>query len=375
MNSSVGMKILLISNCPLDPNQGSGYVICGYVQRMQNRGHVIEAYGPDDVIWFPKMRRLKRLRLLLGYTFATLKQVLSKKFDLIELWGGPGWLAVVLLKWIPRRSFVVVARSNGLEPHYSCVTNSRRLFDSRKSMASVPDTAVELGFRKSNALTVVSRFDEEFAKARNYQPSDRILAIENPLEESWLGQQVNLEREHIVGFVGTWLTRKGSDLLPRVILDVLRRVPSSRFLIIGVGDAVRESIRKEFPDENKVEIIGSCSRDELRYHYSRMAVLLAPSIYESFGLVFAEGMACGAALVSTPVGFAAGLKDGIEFAKINNRNSEEIASTVCNLLTDEPRRKKIALAGYQKVQTLVWGDAVDRLETFYRQLLTKNSRA
>jgi glycosyltransferase involved in cell wall biosynthesis len=240
-------------------------------------------------------------------------------------------------------------------------------------MASLPSSAVELGFQKSDALTVVSRFDDEFAKARNYQPSDRILAIDNPLEESWLGQNVNLEREQIVGFVGTWLTGKGADLLPCVLLDVLRQAPSSRFLLVGVGDAARASIRKEFPDESKVEIIGSCPRDELRYHYSRMAVLLAPSIYESFGLVFAEGMACGAALVSTPVGFAAGLKDGIEFAKINNRNSEEIASTVCSLLSDEPRRKKIALAGYQRVQALVWGDAVDRLETFYRQLLINAS--
>ena len=27
---------------------------------MQNRGYVIDAYGPDDVIWFPKMGRLRR---------------------------------------------------------------------------------------------------------------------------------------------------------------------------------------------------------------------------------------------------------------------------------------------------------------------------
>ena len=367
------MKILLISNCPLDPNQGSGYVICGYAQRMQNRGHVIEAYGPDDVIWFPKMGRLKRLRLLLGYTFATLNQALRKKFDVIELWGGPGWLAVVLLKWIPRSSFVVVARANGLEPHYLCVMNSGRLFDSRESMASVPSTAVERGFQKSDALTVVSRFDDEFAKARNYQPSDRILAIDNPLEEIWLGQQLNLEREQIVGFVGNWLKNKGSDLLPRVIHNVLKSSPSSRFLVIGVGDAAGELIRMEFPDESRVEIIGSCPRDELRYHYGRMAVLLAPSIYESFGLVFAEGMACGTALVSTSVGFAAGLKDEIEFVKINNRSTDEISSIVCSLLSDEPRRKKIAMAGYQRVQSLVWDDAVDKLEAFYRKLLIKTS--
>jgi hypothetical protein len=31
--------------------------------------------------------------------------------------------------------------------------------------------------------------------------------------------------------------------------------------------------------------------------------------------------------------------------------------------------KKIAMAGYQRVQSLVWNDAVDRLEDFYGELL------
>ncbi len=199
---------------------------------MQNRGHVIEAYGPDDVIWFPKMGRLKRLRLLLGYTFATLNQALRKKFDLIELWGGPGWLAVVLLKWIPRSSFVVVARSNGLEPHYSCVMNSGRLFDSRESMASLPSTAVELGFQKSDALTVVSRFDDEFAKARNYQPSDRILAIRSVHAPDLVADRARFPQEGCLGFVGV---RSGDCAfgMGHVPVDSIKGEP----IALATGDA------------------------------------------------------------------------------------------------------------------------------------------
>ena len=370
VNSSVGMKILLISNCPLDPNQGSGYVICGYAQRMPNRGHVIEAYGPDDVIWFPKMGRLRRLRLLLGYTFATLNQALRKKFDVIELWGGPGWLAILFLKCVPKRPFIIVARSNGLESHCNAIMiTNRSVTLARGFVAKTIESLVEIGFRRSDALTLVGAFDLQFARMRHYQTNDKILTIENPLDEEWLNQEIDFERQPIVGFVGSWLTRKGADLLPTVMLTVLKNAPSSKFLLVGVGDAAAVSIRESFPDNGIVEIIGCCPRDELRYHYSRMAILLAPSIYESFGLVLAEAMSCGAALVSTRVGFAAGLRDGTEFVKIGTLDSVEIASILCRLLTDEPHRKKIAMAGYQRVQSLVWNDAVDRLEDFYGELL------
>jgi len=362
------MKILLVSNCSLNPNQGSGYVICGFAERMRERGHVVEAYGPEDFIWLPKMRRLKRLRLLLGYTWTALRRTFGGSFNVVELWGGPGWLSILLLSLIPKRSFLLVSRSNGLEPHYSHVMRRKCLFESQDQMRTAKSTLEEIGYRRCDALTLVGKFDEDYATARSYLPFKQILAIENPLEEEWLRQEVDLDRGQVVGFVGTWIVRKGADIFPDAMRLVIKTAPKVRFIIIGVGEESAALLRAEFPDPRKVEIIPGCSRTELRMHYHRMSILIAPSIYESFGLIFAEAMSCGVALIATPVGFAAGLESGVEFSAIESRTSLEVARLITNFLDDDSYRRQIADAGYQRIQSLQWDEATRQIESLYANL-------
>jgi len=339
---------------------------------MRRGGHKVEAHGPDDFIWFPRLRRLKRLRLLLGYTWTVLRRVLGGRFEVIELWGGPGWMACWILSLIPWRRFVIVSRSNGLEPHYKHVLRLGRAIGTATEIAALGGTLEEIGYRRCDALTLVSHFDEVFAHARHYKGKnerERVIVIENPLEDDWLGQEINFVREPVIGFVGSWIERKGSGILPEVMRRVLDAMPNVRFLLIGIGEETSRRLRRDFPDPNLVEIIPFCPRSELRNHYRRMAVLIAPSIYESFGLTFAESMACGAALAATPVGFAAGLIDGREFRAINEGSPAGITALIGELLGDMPNRQRIAEAGFKRVQSLCWSDAARRIISLYERLL------
>ncbi len=361
------MRILVISNCPLDPDQGSGYVITGYAQRMRERGHEVTAFGIEHFTPFQRMRRLTRIRRLLGYAYTALRHARGSSYDIVELWGAEGWLALLGLRLWGRQRPVPVSRSNGLETHWHQMLRSAdpswfvRL---QRFVQELP----EIAFRGCAALTVVSQFDARFARLRRYQPDPRLLVMENALQPNWLRQSPRFEREPVIGFVGAWLPNKGSELMVGVIQQVLANIPSARFLLVGIGTQGQTALALAFPGDTRVEVVAHCPRAELRAHYHRMAMLLMPSVFESFGLVAAEAMSCGAALVATPVGFAADLGSD-ECAHLEERTSHHIVQTLTALLRDEPRRQALARAGHARVQTLEWSSATDKLEALYRTLL------
>lgn len=365
------LRVLVVSNCPLNENQGSGYVICGYASQLVGRGHEVTAFDPEQMILLPGMYRFKRLRLLFGYTWTALRQGLFGQFDIIELWGGPGWLACLILTGVPGRRYRVISRSNGLESYCSEILDQAD--NSNRSGRSVFSfhRLCEIGFRRADGLSVVSMFDAIYASKSNFQPEGRLIAIDNPLSESWLGLDVNYSREPIIGFVGSWLDRKGADILPSVVQEVLQRHDSVKFVLAGVGDAGKSAMRDLLGTHPRVTVLDPVERQALRHLYDTFFVILVPSVYESFGLVSAEGMACGAALVATPVGFAAGLRDGHEYISLPNRTTNAISSALLDLLADENERQRIAKAGYLRVQSLSWELAVDRLESFYRSILDR----
>jgi glycosyltransferase involved in cell wall biosynthesis len=362
------VRILLLSNCPLDRNQGSGYVMLGYAERMRARGHCVVGLGIEHFTPFPGMRRLTRVRRLAGFTWTALRLARPEDYDVVELWGAEGWLAVLLLSWIGRCRPLPVSRSNGLETHWASrtraaegivVTAGERFSDRLK----------EIAFRRAQALTVVSHFDGRFAASKRYQPDSRLLVLENPLDSEWLGQAPMFDREPLVGFVGGWLARKGCERIPEVIGLVLAERPGARFVLIGIGEAGEQAIGAAFGDDPRIQVVRFAPRAQIREQFHRMAVLMMPSFFESFGLVAAEAMACGAALAAAPTGLAADL--GLdEYERIGDLTSSGIAGAVLRLLRNEQRRQQIARAGHARVQSLRWEEAVDRLETTYQTLLT-----
>ena len=62
-----------------------------------------------------------------------------------------------------------------------------------------------------------------------------------------------------------------------------------------------ESIRKKKLAE-KVIFLGSKKQSQLRRYYSAADALVVPSVYESFGLVAMEALACGTPVIASRIG-------------------------------------------------------------------------
>lgn len=360
------MHILTVSNVPLDPALGSGYVISGYVDQLRARGHTVATLEPRDYLPWPRLRVARRLRTLLGYTAATRRALAREHFDLVELWGGESWRIASELAARHTRP-LLIGRSNGLETHAEAEMQRHGVAPEPGLPARCLDRwqRVEWAFRRVDALTVVGDYERDYALRHGYQKAERLLSLENPLPDDWLAQTAAPDRSPVIGFFGSWLPRKGSFLLPAVIRRVLEAHPDCRARLVGPAP---DAIRPLFPDafHARIECLPfTREKARLRQLYAGTPIVLLPSAYESFGLVAAEALACGCALVASPTGLAASLVPDEEAVIVGARDAGDWTRAVLGVLDDHARRQRIAAAGQARVQRLRWSSMTETLEAAY----------
>jgi glycosyltransferase involved in cell wall biosynthesis/GT2 family glycosyltransferase len=111
-------------------------------------------------------------------------------------------------------------------------------------------------------------------------------------------------------FVGRLEKRKGIDTLFESIPCVIHHVPDVRFTIVG-GDTPHPSgvsykhyllrnLDKKY--HGYVDFKGFVSNSDLQDYYRRCDLFVAPSLYESFGLIYLEAMAWGKPVIGSDVG-------------------------------------------------------------------------
>lgn len=360
------LRILTLSNAPLDPGQGSGYVILGYARELRRLGHHVDAVDPRSLELPRGGPRAARYRQILGMAVAALSRV--GRYDIIEFYGGEAWLAVEVLRRVRGGKVpLLIAHSNGVEPHCERLLRALEMPNQMRLDLSM---LYARGFRGADGLVTVSAFDRDFAVAERYLPPPRIIAIENPLPSAYLNLTIELDRPRQILFCGTWLPRKGVGTLAAGCSQFLAANPSWRLVLAGVGSSFQKQQFFQHDVLKQVEVAADLGREtgllEL-YRNSRLAV--QTSLYESFGLAAAEAMACGCALVATRVGFAASLLAGKEALLTKPGSEDELAAALQRMAADDELRRRIALGGYQRVQSLEWSRAGESLAATYQEWL------
>lgn len=357
------LRILTLANALLDESSGSGYVICNYARGLRALGHEVTLLGPPDYEPFFGRARAIRYRQAFGLARAAWR-ARRAGYDILEFYGGEAWLALLLLRRFRRRSFLLVSHSNGLETHSEEAMAA--LGGPRRSYQWSHARLHAAGFRRADALVTVGGYDADYARRAGYVPEERLLALDNPLPDTYLGRPFVAERPQRVGFCGAWIERKGVVALAAGVSAFLRRFPAWRFALAGVGEGF--AVARHFPADvhDRIEVIPQAEREGgLAAFYETVAVLVVPSLYESFGLVTAEALACGCAVVATPVGFARDLRGGEEAIHLHAPVVAQIEQALIRLAQDESLRRRLAQAGHRRVQALRWPEAIRRLEAAY----------
>ena len=117
--------------------------------------------------------------------------------------------------------------------------------------------------------------------------------------------------------------------------------------------------------DGNVRFAGTVPHGELPWHYNAADVLLAPSYYESFGLVALEALACGTPVVAARTGGLSTLvRDGETGYLVPLHTPECYADRIEVLLANDALREAMGRAGRQRAEALAWdavGPAVRRV--------------
>ena len=101
--------------------------------------------------------------------------------------------------------------------------------------------------------------------------------------------------------------------------------------------------------------------------YSHATVFCCPSIYEPFGIINLEAMACGTAVVASAVGgIVEVVEDGKTGIQVAPARSDELAVAIRRLLDDPAQARAMGQAGRRRVEDkFSWASVAERTEGVY----------
>jgi D-inositol-3-phosphate glycosyltransferase len=205
-----------------------------------------------------------------------------------------------------------------------------------------------------------------------------------PIPSDEAKQFIGLKPEdRMVLFVGRIEPLKGVDTLIHAMscsdLQNLHR-PVQLAIIGGEPDALPEDMSDEMTrlqnlcDElcmgGMVVFHGKRGQDTLPYYYSAAEVLVMPSLYESFGMVALEAMACGTPVIASEVGGLGYLvKDGVTGYTIPDSDPEALCDKLSGLLVDTHLRETMGLAASKYALDYAWDKIASQITDVYQGLV------
>jgi len=194
---------------------------------------------------------------------------------------------------------------------------------------------------------------------------------------------IGLPPDHsMVLFVGRIQPIKGIDLLIRAMALLLERNPwlrneTSLVIIGGHGDPAADgemqrlnALREELGVGDLVAFLGSRDQDTLVDYYNAATTVVAPSHYESFGMVALEAMACGTPVIATDVGgLSLNVADGFNGYLVESGDVEALAYRIGLLITRDQLRRQLGRQARQWAERFDWSIIADETLAVYANSL------
>jgi glycosyltransferase involved in cell wall biosynthesis len=178
-------------------------------------------------------------------------------------------------------------------------------------------------------------------------------------------------------FLGAIISRKA----PHLILEALSNLQGADLVVRIAGDQKAEpryyqslvELTKKLGLGRSVEFLGHVNLAALSKVMADSHVLILPSSYEGYGIVYAEGMAFGLPAIGRNVGAAPELiKHGVNGFLLSSEDGRELAKHIAMLAKDRDKLYQMSLAARARFEELpTWAESMLKIENFLTGLKPK----
>lgn len=176
-----------------------------------------------------------------------------------------------------------------------------------------------------------------------------VSVIPNIVHLNDTGTYSDCNSNHVI-FVGRITYQKGIDALIKVWSIVQKK--HSDWILDIYGEGELKEYYKKVIEELDINIVIHLPESTILQRYCDSSILLLTSVYEPFGLVMPEAMSCGLPVVAfdCPYGPADIITDGVDGFLVKNRDINEFANRVCQLIDDKELRVRMGQAAIKSSQ-------------------------
>ena len=373
----------------LDNHQHDIRVLSFGDQRIEQRNLHVRGFEPSADVPAADPRHRKFIETMMNNV------MMAGSIGEADIVHGHTWyshLAGCLVKQLSGAKLILSTHS--LEPHRPW--KQEQLGTAYNASTWVERTA----YQNADGVIAVSKSMQEDVQQLYGVPRERIEVIPNGIDTDEYRPKFNpavLKRHRIdpdrrfILFVGRITRQKGILHLVRAI----RHIDQDIQIVLCAGAPDTPEIEREMTklvDEarraSKHDIIWISKmlpREEVIILYSHATIFVCPSVYEPFGIINLEAMACETPVVASRVGgipevvtdgetgrlVAFEARGETDFEPVNPRAfSEDLARAINELLYDEERLRTMADAARARVEEqFAWSAIARRTLEFYEKCL------
>lgn len=175
-----------------------------------------------------------------------------------------------------------------------------------------------------------------------------------------------------IGFIGRYQEpRKGLMVLVDALPAIMKEIPDIRIIVAGPGNS--EEFLEEVPSHlrGRFSFLGRITEEEKADFLHSIGVYVAPNTGgESFGIILAEALAAGAAVVASDIpAFQALLGNGKYGELFTSEDSSSLARSISSLLKDGSRREQLKVDGKVYAQYFDWDEVATRIYDVYEMAM------
>ncbi len=289
------------------------------------------------------------------FTFRAELYARNLRFDLIHVHDWLTYPAGIVAKKVSGRK--LVAHMHATEFDRAGGPGDERIHKIEYSGMMIADTVI-----------AVSKFTSELVIDRYHIDTKKIRVVHNAHEfDVETPESRRIFKRPTILFLGRITLQKGPDYFLEAARLVLNRHPEARFIMAGSGDMERKMLHQSayYRLGSKFLFTGFLNRTEVAEILASADVYVMSSVSEPFGIAPLEAMAYGiASIISKQSGVSEVITNAV---KVDYWDVKAIADSICDLIEDPEKRKRLAEHGRLEVEKLRWDDAAQKIAAVYKE--------